>query len=145
MVWGIASGAAYALLVLLNRPLVRAQGDPWRLTMWQNAVAALALSPILAAQHVHPGAHDWLLMAILGIVFTAGTHGLFLQSIRTVPAHLAVLTGTLEPGYGILAAALILGERPGPRTLLGAAIIAAAVLWAARPRAGAGQAGSQQC
>ena len=65
-----------------------------------------------------------------GVVFTAGTHGLFLQSIRTVPAHLAVLTCTLEPGYGMVAAACILGERPAPRTLLGAALIAAAVVYA---------------
>jgi drug/metabolite transporter (DMT)-like permease len=134
MAWGIASGGTYALLVLLNRPLVRAQNSPWRLAMWQNAVAVLALSPFLAGQGGAPSLRDWALMAVLGVVFTAGTHGLFLQSIRTVPAHLAVLTCTLEPGYGILAAAGILGERPSPRTLLGAGIIAAAVVYAARTR-----------
>ena len=135
MVWGIVSGGTYALLVLLNRPMVAAPGAPWRLAMWQNAVAVLALSPFLAAQGGAPSLRDWALLAVLGVVFTAGTHGLFLQSIRTVPAHLAVLTCTLEPGYGILAAAAILGERPSLRTLLGAGIIAAAVVWAARNRA----------
>ena len=129
MLWGIASGAAYALLVLLNRPLV-ATGSPWRLTLWQNAVAALVLSPALIG---HPGHLDWRawgLLALLGTVFTAGTHGLFFRCIRTVPAHLAVLTCTLEPGYGMLSAAILLGERPSARTLLGAAMIAASVIHA---------------
>jgi drug/metabolite transporter (DMT)-like permease len=132
MAWGIASGGLYALLVLLNRPLV-ARVSSWRLALWQNALAALVLIPFLGHQPGHPTPREWILLATLGTVFTAGTHGLFLQSIRTVRAHLAVLTCTLEPAYGILAAALLLGERPAPRTLLGAAIIAAAVVWSTRP------------
>jgi drug/metabolite transporter (DMT)-like permease len=129
MLWGIASGAAYALLALLNRPLV-ATGSPWRLALWQNAVAALALSPFLSLAFGHASLRDWGLVALLGTLFTAGTHGLFLRSMRTVPAHLAVLTCTLEPGYGLIAAAVILGERPSPRTLLGAAMVAGSVAWA---------------
>jgi len=126
MAWGVASGGAYALLILLNRPLV-AEGSPWRLALWQNAVAALVLSPALVSLPRRPALGEWGLMALLGVVFTAGTHGLFLRSIRTVKAHLAVLTCTLEPAYGMVAAAVILGEWPAARTLLGAALIAAAV------------------
>ena len=70
---------------------------------------------------------DPYILALLGTVFTAGTHGLFLRSLRTVPTHLAVLTCTLEPGYGMLAAAVLLGERPSLRTLLGAGVVAASV------------------
>jgi len=128
LAWGLASGWTYALLVLANRPLVRARGSSWTLAMGQNAVAALVLCPFLTVPAGHPTAGEWGLLAGLGVGFTAATHGLFLQSIRTVPAHLAVLTCTLEPGYGMLAAAAILGERPAPRTLLGAALIAGAVL-----------------
>jgi drug/metabolite transporter (DMT)-like permease len=135
MLWGIASGGSYALLVLLNRPRV-AEGSPWRLTLWQNAVAALALCPLLAGTRP-PTPLDWGLLLLLGTVFTAGTHGLFLRCIRTVPAHLAVLACTLEPAYGMLAAAGLLGERPDLRTLLGAGIIALAVFGASR---GAGEA-----
>ena len=128
MAWGLASGFTYALLVLANRPLVRARGSSWILAMGQNAVALLVLIPFLAVPPGHPSPGEWALLALLGVGFTAATHGLFLQSIRTVPAHLAVLTCTLEPGYGMVAAAFVLGERPAPRTLLGAALIAGAVL-----------------
>ena len=126
LLWGLGSGAAYALLALLNRGLV-ATGSSWRITGWQNAVAALVLSPALALRAGPIGLRNWGLMALLGTVFTAGTHGLFLRSLRTVPAHLAILTCTLEPGYGILAAAVLLGERPSGRTLVGAALVAGAV------------------
>ena len=132
MAWGLASGWTYALLVLANRPLVRARGASWVLAMGQNAVAALVLVPFLAVPAGQPTPGQWGLLALLGVGFTAATHGLFLQSIRTVPAHLAVLTCTLEPGYGILAAAAILSERPSVRTLLGAALVAAAVVAATR-------------
>lgn len=126
MLWGTTSGAAYALLTLANRPLV-ARASPWRLALWQNAVAALVLAPAALHGGGRPSLRDWGLMALLGTVFTAGTHGLFLRSLRTVPTHLAVLTCTLEPGYGMLAAAVLLGERPSLRTLLGAGVVAASV------------------
>jgi drug/metabolite transporter (DMT)-like permease len=99
-------------------------------------VAALVLSPALVSLPRRPALGEWGLMALLGVVFTAGTHGLFLRSIRTVKAHLAVLTCTLEPAYGMAAAAVILGERPAARTLLGAALIAAAVVMEHRGEAG---------
>ena len=143
LAWGLASGWTYALLVLANRPLVRARGSSWTLAMGQNAVAALVLGPFLALPAGHPTAGEWGLLAVLGVGFTAATHGLFLQSIRTVPAHLAVLTCTLEPGYGMVAAAAILGERPAPRTLLGAALIAAAVLAATLAGPGRESAGTR--
>jgi len=44
LAWGLASGWTYALLVLANRPLVRARGSSWTLAMGQNAVAALVLA-----------------------------------------------------------------------------------------------------
>ena len=50
---------------------------------------------------------EWLLLTCLGVVLTAGTHGLFLRSLRTVPARTASLACTLEPAYGIVAGKLV--------------------------------------
>jgi drug/metabolite transporter (DMT)-like permease len=75
---------------------------------------------------------EWAGLVVLGVIFTAGTHGLFIQGLRTVPAKLASLICTLEPAYGILASALILKEIPSLKTLLGALIITAAVVAASR-------------
>jgi drug/metabolite transporter (DMT)-like permease len=126
LLWGLASGLAFAAMVVWNRSRVR-HTPPLVLALVQNGVACLVLLPLAAASSSCPPAREWAGLAVLGVVFTAGTHGLFLQGLRSVPARLASLTCTLEPAYGILAGSLILHEIPGPRTLLGAAIILASV------------------
>jgi drug/metabolite transporter (DMT)-like permease len=126
ILWGLASGAAFAAIVLWNRH--RVQGTlPVQLALLQNAVACAALLPFAWAQGARPTPREWLILACLGIVFTAGTHGLFIRSLRTVPARIASLACTLEPAYGILAGILVLKEIPAVRTLLGAVLVVGAV------------------
>jgi drug/metabolite transporter (DMT)-like permease len=72
---------------------------------------------------------DLLLLAVLGIVFTALAHTLFIQGLRGVKAQTASLISSLEPVYGIVFAALLLAEIPTPRTLLGGALILGVVLY----------------
>jgi drug/metabolite transporter (DMT)-like permease len=72
------------------------------------------------------------LLLLLGVVFTAGAHVLFIHGLRQVPARNAALVGTLEPVYGVVAAALIIAETPSLRTLLGGAIIMLTVATALR-------------
>ena len=126
ILWGLASGAAFAAIVLWNRH--RVQGSsPVQLALLQNAVACAALLPFAWAQGARPTLREWLILACLGIVFTAGTHGLFIRSLRTVPARIASLACTLEPAYGIVAGILVLREIPAVRTLLGAVLVVGAV------------------
>jgi drug/metabolite transporter (DMT)-like permease len=125
--WGLASGGAFAAIVVVNRRQALG-GSPWGLALIQNAVACLVLLPIAALQGTRPSPRDWLILAGLGMVLTGGTHGLFLAGLRSVPARLASLVCTLEPAYGILAGFLVLKEVPAPRTLLGAALVIVAVI-----------------
>jgi drug/metabolite transporter (DMT)-like permease len=131
VLWGLASGISFAVMVLWNRHQVRS-GSPWMLAMIQNAVAFFVLLPLALLQSARPTAREWALLAILGVVFTAGTHGLFIQGLRSVSAKLASLICTLEPAYGILASALLLKEIPSPKTLLGALVITVAVIAVSR-------------
>jgi drug/metabolite transporter (DMT)-like permease len=55
---------------------------------------------------------------------------LFIRSLRLVSAHTASVVVALEPVYGIALAFALLGERPDGRTLVGAAVIIGAALWA---------------
>ncbi len=66
---------------------------------------------------------------------TALAHSLFITALRTVTAHTASVVAALEPVYGIALALLLLGEVPGPRTLVGGALIVGAAVFATR-RAG---------
>lgn len=131
VLWGLASGVSFAIMIVWNRHQVRS-GSPWMLAMVQNAVAFLVLLPLVLYQAPRPTAREWAGLALLGVVFTAGTHGLFIQGLRSVPAKLASLVCTLEPAYGILASALLLKEIPSLKTLLGALIITAAVVAVSR-------------
>jgi drug/metabolite transporter (DMT)-like permease len=77
-----------------------------------------------------PSWQEIRLLAFLGIVCTALAHYLFIRSLSFVRAQLASVVTALESVYAILLAALILGEVPGVRTLLGGAVILVAVVLA---------------
>lgn len=127
--WGLASGVSFAAIILWNRRQV-ASASPWGLAMVQDAIAALALLPFVWVRDVHFSPRDGLLLACLGVVLTAGTHGLFIRSLRSVPARTAGLACTLEPAYGIVAGMVVLGEVPTARTVIGALLVIAAVVFA---------------
>ncbi len=127
--WGLASGVSFAAIILWNRRQV-ALTSPWGLAMVQDAVAALVLLPFILIKDVRPSPREWLLLVCLGVVLTAGTHGLFIRSLRSVPARTAGLACTLEPAYGIVAGMVVLGEVPPVRTVLGAVLVIAAVAFA---------------
>ena len=126
--WGVVAGCSFAALALFNRELVR-DIDATNLAFYQDGAATVLLLPILPVIWRSPELADLLLLALLGLVFTALAHGLFIHALRQVKARVATLVSTLEPVYGILLAALLLGEIPTARTLAGGALILAAVFW----------------
>jgi drug/metabolite transporter (DMT)-like permease len=63
---------------------------------------------------------------------------LFIRSMRVLSAHTASIVAALEPVYGIVLAFALLGETPGGRTLLGAALIIGVALRASARQDGGG-------
>ena len=105
------------------------------MALWQNAVAALCVAPIVIWQGgVGAVITPFALVQIvtLGICCTALAHTLFIGGLRRVGAATASVIAALEPVYGIALAAWLLGEIPGGRTLVGAALLVAAALAASR-------------
>lgn len=125
VLWGLASGASFAVLSLLNRWQVRAY-PPRQIACYQNAVAALCLLPFWWLSPVSLSPADWGLLLLLGIVFTGLSHSLFIRGLMQVRASTASLIAGLEPVYGILAAWWWLGEIPELHTLLGGVLIVGA-------------------
>ena len=64
---------------------------------------------------------------MLGIIFTAVAHSLFISGLRTVKVRTAGILSGLEPVYGTLSAFLFLKEVPNFRECIGGVIILAAV------------------
>lgn len=127
--WGVLSGISFALLSVLNRKYVRTYSS-LQVAFYQDLVAFLLLLPFWFLLQPTPSASDWGLIVVLGVVFTAFSHTLFINGLKEVPARTASIIATLEPVYGIIAAALLLGEIPGARVLAGGVLIVGAMAYA---------------
>ena len=98
-----------------------------RVTFYQLLVAAVALLPVgvLAGSPLTARA-GWQII-LLGTLFTALPHTLYTNCLAHLKARSVGVIATLLPVYGSITAALLLGEIPGIRTLVGGGIILAAV------------------
>lgn len=75
----------------------------------------------------------WWLLAFLAVVPTAAAYGAYFTGLRTVPATTASLLALLEPLTAAVGAVLLLDERLGVGGVVGAALLASAVV-VLRPR-----------
>ncbi|HVE86869.1 MAG TPA: DMT family transporter [Myxococcales bacterium] len=69
----------------------------------------------------------WLFLALLGLVPQLCGHSLLNWALRYLPAPRVSLAILMEPVVATLLAIPILGERPGPLTVLGAAVTLAGI------------------
>jgi drug/metabolite transporter (DMT)-like permease len=122
VIWGILSGLSFALLSIGNRKLLQHTGA-LSIAFYEDVVAFLVLLPALFLMDLQWTLHDLLWLVVLGTLFTAGAHYLFIRSFKSVTTRTASIVSTLEPVYGILFAWLILNEIPGLNTVLGCLII----------------------
>jgi drug/metabolite transporter (DMT)-like permease len=129
VMWGVLSGASFALLSVTNRWLGRSYSS-LMISLYQDGIAALVLLPIFffTATGSFWTPHALLVLFILGVVCTALAHTLFITSMRDITAQTASLLASLEPVWGIIFGILLLGAIPTDRTLLGGAIIISANL-----------------
>ncbi|MDH4069828.1 MAG: DMT family transporter [Ignavibacteria bacterium] len=126
--WGVASGATFALLSILNRKYAAEySGD--LIAFWQDLSAAVFLLPFLFFYEVTILPSDLGLLVLLGVLFTGLSHSLFISGLRVVRTKTASVITTLEPIYAIMAAGLFLGETPDLKMIAGGSIILGAALY----------------
>lgn len=140
LAWGVASGLAFALLALANRRAAAGM-DPLQVACGQNLVVALVTLPFAARELPALPAASWFWLAVLGVFCTGLAHSLFVTALAWLKARTVGMVVALEPVYAIAFAWACFGQQPGARTLLGAAVIVAAIVAAglrapapARPR-----------
>jgi len=127
VLYGLAAGLTFAVLSIINRFLT-ARHDSITIVFWQDSIAALALLPFFFILRPVLTGKDVGLLLFLGVVCTAGAHILFIEAMRSQTAQTASIISSLEPVYGIILAYFFLHEIPASRTLLGGAVILAAVI-----------------
>ena len=107
VLWGLLSAFTYAILSLMNRRF-SSRYPATLVSLYEQGTATIVLM-------------------MLGIIFTAVAHSLFISGLRTVKVRIAGILSGLEPVYGTLSAFLFLKEVPSFRECLGGVIILAAV------------------
>lgn len=122
ILWGLVSALAYAVLSLANRYL-SCRYQARTVCLYEQATAAVVLLPVLLFSQVQWTARNFAGIAAIGLVCTAIAHSLYVAAQRHVKAQTAGIISGMETVYGILFAFLFLGEIPGPRELVGGAII----------------------
>ena len=127
LVWGLISGAAFAVLAVINRKKLTAI-DAFHVAGIQNAIVFLLLSPWVLPNVLQISLTDWLLLLALGVVCTGCAHLLFVASLRQLPARAAGLVVAAEPLYAMIFAWLLFNQIPHAQMLLGAAIMIAAIV-----------------
>lgn len=127
--WGIVSGATFAILSILNRKYV-ADYQGSLIALYQDTGASLLLLPFFFVLKPVLSSSDLGLLVLLGFLFTAFSHTIFINGLQTVKAKTASIIASLEPVYGILGAILLLNESPTLQEILGGAIILGATFYA---------------
>lgn len=129
IVWGCISGLLFAFLTIINKYLT-SSNNPVSLAYIQNGIACIILLPFAAIRGimvVTPS--EWLILILLGVVFTAISHTTFISGLKTVKARVAGIIACMEPVYGTLFAFILLSERPDMRTIIGGLIILGSAIY----------------
>jgi drug/metabolite transporter (DMT)-like permease len=125
LVGGVMLGAYYVIGRGLRAALPL---NAYVLGVWSTA--AVTLGVLAVAFRVPFGGYragTWLVFLALALVPTLGGHGLTNKSLRALPAPTVGLFLLGEPVGASVMAWLLFGEVPGPWTLVGGAIVLAAL------------------
>jgi len=126
--WAIISGLAFALISFLNRKQIKTYSGSI-VAFYQDISATLILVPILFLIDFSLNWTDIGQLILLGGVFTAIAHTLFITGLSTIKVHEASVIANMEPVYGIVFAFFLLNEHPSWNVLLGGAIIVGMAFW----------------
>ena len=122
----LASSVFFAILVLALRR--ERGGGAEAVVTYGNVLAALALFPFVRGE-LAVGPQSALVLTFLGVVQIGGAYAHIVAGLRHVTATQASLVGMLEPISNPIWVFLLLGERPGPFSILGGAIVLGAIAW----------------
>lgn len=125
VLWGVAAGFTFSLLTIFNRKLSK-QYSSLVIAFYQDFFATLFLLPFFFILRPTLDLKNIILLCILGIFCTAGSHTLFIKGMKYIRAQTAAIISSLEPVYGIVIAFFFLNEIPTLRTILGGVIILSA-------------------
>ncbi|MEU4606117.1 EamA family transporter [Kribbella sp. NPDC023972] len=124
IVCALLSAAGYALNTLVNRD----QQDPITSSFLAFATGAVILLPLAMIAGLVPTPASLPLLAYFGLVPTALAYALFYTGLRTIRASTAAVIALVEPLLAALIGVLAFHEHLSSLSLVGAAVLLAAVV-----------------
>lgn len=128
VIWGMIGSLSYAVLSLMNRMFVEKYTGSVT-AFYEQATATVVLLPALFVIKPIASGQDILVLVLLGVVFTAVSHTMYINGLKHVKVQTAGIISGLESVYGIIAAFFFLGEKPGLKELIGGVIILGVVFY----------------
>lgn len=128
IVTGVISAVFFALRNILHKKYFSHYSGPHTM-LYQTLVACLMLCLFVEVPPMQVTAGDWLLLLLVGVVFTATPHALFASSLRSLSATTAGLISCLQPLYGSILAIILLHERPDILTITGGLLVVSAAIF----------------
>lgn len=128
VLWGMIAGFTYAILSIFNRKYVK-EYSSLVIAFYEQFTATIVLIPFFILQKPIFHFREIVLLIILGVVFTGISHTLFINGLKGTKTQTAGIISSLEPVYGIIFAALLLGEIPTFKEILGGVIILSTVFY----------------
>lgn len=128
VLWGMASSVTFAAMTLINRRYA-SKYEGAVIAFYEQITATAALIPSLFLTTFSATFSDMVMLLLLGVVFTAAAHSMFIGGMKTIKAQSAAMISSLESVYGIAAAAILLKEIPQFDEIAGGAIILGAALY----------------
>jgi drug/metabolite transporter (DMT)-like permease len=131
LIIGLVSAFLSALFAVLNK-LYISQSDPAMITFlelgssWLFLTCMIPFVWIFSNDHMYlPMGWDWVYLIVLALACTTLTFILHLHALKYISAFMSNLVINLEPVYGIILAAIILGDHNdlNPHFYLGVLII----------------------
>ncbi len=128
IIWGMTCSLTYAALSLINRKFVKKYSGRV-IAFYEQGTATLVLLPAFFIYRPAFTPMSIFLLVLLGVLFTAAAHSMFINGMKSVRAQTAGMIASLESVYGIAAAAVFLGEIPSFNEFAGGALILSAALY----------------
>lgn len=125
---GVLSAIFFALRNILHKNYFSHYSGPHAM-LYQTSVAFLILCLFVEVPPMDVTNDDWLLILLVGVIFTAMPHALFASSLRNLSATTAGLISCLQPLYGSVLAFLLLSERVNIWTIIGGLLVISAALF----------------
>lgn len=125
---GLISAVTFAVLTVKNKELVNRINNI-NLAYYQYFFAAVIITPLVYFTEFTLSSIDIFNLLVLGMVFTAVGHTVYIKSLKFVSSKKAALITCMEPVYGIVFALLLLGEVPGLRVILGGLFIIGTIIF----------------